>query len=184
MTEICGTVPRERDAARGRSRAVAGERGEALLQARAAGVDEADDRRAARAGQPQHADDRVGVRLAERAAEEGRVLRVSRRPAGRRPRRRRRRRRRRRAPARPCGASATPVRSELEACPGRRAPRRRSQRRRARLVGRGGRRGQRSALMRPPGTRHGVVAAEAERVGDRDRRAVAVARAVAGLVGT
>ena len=49
----------------------------ALLQAGAAGADEADHRRAGVAGHPQGADDRVGVDFAEAAAEEGRVLRVT-----------------------------------------------------------------------------------------------------------
>ena len=57
--------------------AVAGEGGVALLQAGAAGADEADHRRAGVAGHPHRADDRVGVDFAEAAAEEGRVLGVT-----------------------------------------------------------------------------------------------------------
>ncbi len=56
----------------------------ALLQPRAPGLDEADHRRARLAGEPHHPDDRLGVRLAQRAAHEGRILGVAedRPPAG------------------------------------------------------------------------------------------------------
>ena len=56
---------------------VAAERGDAVVHARAAGGDEADHGRAGAAGELHHAHDRLGVRLAQRAAGEGLVLRVA-----------------------------------------------------------------------------------------------------------
>ena len=58
-------------------RAVARERGQALLHARAGRLDEPEHGHARAAGQAQHLDDRLRVRLPERAARERRVLRVA-----------------------------------------------------------------------------------------------------------
>ena len=81
-TEICGTRPRQLDAARGRSaRTRPGPH--ALLQAGAAGLDEADDRRPGSPARRITPHDRVGVGAAQRAAREAAVLRVAvDRPAG------------------------------------------------------------------------------------------------------
>ena len=54
---------------------VAAERDDAFLDARAAGVVEADDRRAVPHREVHHLADLLGVRLAQRAAEDGEVLR-------------------------------------------------------------------------------------------------------------
>ncbi len=75
-TVTCGTLRGELDA-RAEDAPVPGERGVALLEPGAARLDEADHGDAGLAGELEHADDRVGVRGAERAAHEGRVLRVA-----------------------------------------------------------------------------------------------------------
>ena len=149
----------------------------ALLQPGAAGLDEADHRRAGAPGELEHADDRVGVRLAQRAAHEGRVLGVAEdRPAadppgagddavaGRR--------------ARSPSARETHGRcAAARSVPGSQSGSSRSTRRGDRLDA--------ACCRRAIGAHAGqaedrVVAAEAERVRDRDQglAAVAVARAL------
>ena len=170
MTEICGTDAGQRDLC-AEDPAVAGERRGALLHARPAGLDEADDRHAARARRAASTRTIVSAcALAERAAEERAVLREQ-------------------ATARPStragraenavagdGSGAEPARATRERSsssePGSQSASRRSSGRQP-LTG-GARR--RASCAAPRSTSDGVVAAEAERVGDRDRRPAVAGR--------
>ena len=74
-SEICGTTPGGQRVAQ-EDVGVAAEAGDAFLDARAAGVGESDDRRAVLNRQVHHLADLLGVRLGQRAAEDGEVLAV------------------------------------------------------------------------------------------------------------